>query len=156
MWLRELARCERAVDNYATGDHVLDRGMSVSEAQAAVAEEREARGRANQAKLMAASTLAKRVKVVRELLTDLWERLADRPAVRLMNLPVDPRTRSQEELDVQVGRCVEESLERQKRLATAEVDAGAHPEIIHPELTFTEIELRRHQIAAAQAAAVED
>jgi hypothetical protein len=139
MWLQELGARERAVDNYAVGDLVLE-GRALSQAEAEVADRRKARCEANQAKLMAASTAAKRIKAVKDLLNNLWEGLESRPECQLQNMA--SQVAGTADMDTTVGRLIEEAVGRQTRLREAGVDQTTHPHVHFPNQSFVELQGR--------------
>ncbi len=151
MWGRELARCERATDNYALGDAVLD-GDTLGVAVADVDKEREARGRRHQERLLTTQAVGKRIKIMRELLEPLWEGLGERPEGTIRRLAANPDRLDPEELDAKIGQAVEQSLQRVKMLRDAGVVEGDHPGMFYPDKTFAELECHRLQLAAADAA----
>lgn len=141
MWLRELGGRERARDNYALGD-LLIAGKSMAEAEETVGKAREERCGRNQERLHQASTVAKRIRVVKELLNELWEELENRAECRIQRLAsaMEPTP----DMDTVVGCCIQETVERQTKLGE---DCPA--QVLFPNDSFTELEVRRLHAAVA-------
>jgi hypothetical protein len=137
MWIDELARRERALDNFLMGDLVLA-GRSADEAAQTVADDRRTCCLYNQAQLCAATSFEARCAVVQTLLAPIWAKLALRPeavVARFMYAleAADPAT-----IQTLMDPARRAIADREDALHSAGLDEQQHLDLFRPLNSYAE------------------
>jgi hypothetical protein len=149
LWIDELGRCERVVDNYRTGDLVIG-GAALAEATRTVADERARACAANQQLITAAATFDDRIEVLNDILVPLWAAIDQRPWATIQRFvyalrPTDPATQRAE-----IDRSLDETKQRNRQLTAAGLTDKDHYHLFNPTCTFAEGEHQKATILVAK------
>lgn len=149
LWIDELGRCERVVDNYRTGDLVIG-GTALAEATRMVADERARACAANQQLITAAATFDDRIEVLNDILVPLWAAIDEHAWAIIQRLvyalrPIDPATQQAE-----IDRSLDEGNKRTRQLTAAGLTFEDHYDVLNPTCTFSENEHQKATILVAK------